>query len=122
MAVCHGREEAMTYEELVLRVRDVYENADAREVFEHIAVQVNVEGEAAGAFYLEVADRQVCVEPYDYYDRDILVTVDTRVLLDLLDNRLGYREAIDNGMLRIEGNIVKFGLLSKIKIQNKKIE
>ena len=45
----------MTYEELVLRVRDVYENADAREVFEHIAVQVNVEGEAAGAFYLEVA-------------------------------------------------------------------
>ena len=55
----------MTYEELVLRVRDVYENADAREVFEHIAVQVNVEGEAAGAFYLEVADRQVCVEPYD---------------------------------------------------------
>lgn len=122
MAVCHGREEAMTYEELVLRVRDVYENADAREVFEHIAVQVNVEGEAAGAFYLEVADRQVCVEPYDYYDRDILVTVDTRVLLDLLDKRLGYREAIDNGMLRIEGNIVKFGLLSKIKIQNKKIE
>ena len=112
----------MTYEELVLRVRDVYENADAREVFEHIAVQVNVEGEAAGAFYLEVADRQVCVEPYDYYDRDILVTVDTRVLLDLLDNRLGYRKAIDNGMLRIEGNIVKFGLLSKIKIQNKKIE
>ena len=122
MTDCHGREEAMTYEELVLRVRDVYENADAREVFEHIAVQVNVEGEAAGAFYLEVADRQVCVEPYDYYDRDILVTVDTRVLLDLLDNRLGYREAIDNGMLRIEGNIVKFGLLSKIKIQNKKIE
>lgn len=110
----------MTYEEVVLKVRDVYEYADARGVFEHVAVQVNVEGEAAGIFYIEVADRQICVEPYDYYDHDILITVDTQVIRDILENGLDGKEALENGMLRIEGNPYKIGLLSKVKIRKKK--
>lgn len=110
----------MTYEELVLKVRDLYEDADAREVFEHIAIQINVEGEAAGAFYIEVADRQVCVEPYDYYDRDILVTVDTQVIMGLMEGKVNYMKAIEDGLIRIEGNIKKYGLLNKIKLTKKK--
>ena len=110
----------MTYEEVVSRARDLYENADDREVFEHIAIQINVREEAEGAFYIEVADRQICVEPYDYYDHDILITVDTQVILDILENRLEYKKALENGMLRIEGNPYKIGLLYKVKIRKRK--
>ena len=40
----------MTYEEVVRIARDAYEDADARNIFEHIDVQVNVTGEGSGIF------------------------------------------------------------------------
>ena len=110
----------MTYEELVLKVRDVYEYADARAVYEHIAVQVNITGEINGAFYIEIANRQICVEPYDYYDRDALVTVDTSVLLSILDGHLSYADAIASGSYRIEGNPEKIAMLNKVKLRKGK--
>lgn len=110
----------MTYEELVLKVRDVYEYADAREVYEHVAVQVNVTGEAAGAFYIEIANRQVCVEPYDYHDRDVLVTADTSAILSVLDGSLDYKTAISSGAFRVDGNPEKVALFNKVKLSKRK--
>lgn len=107
----------MTYEEVVSRARDLYENADAREVFEHIAIQINVRGEAEGAFYIEVADRQICVEPYEYYDRDLLVTVDTEILVGLLEHKLNYTDVIQSGAIQIVGNMEKYAMLSKVKLK-----
>lgn len=43
----------MTYEELVQNIRDIYTNADAGNVKEHVAIQCNIEGEAEGALYIE---------------------------------------------------------------------
>ena len=110
----------MTYEELVLKVRDVYEYADAREVYEHVAVQVNVTGEAAGAFYIEIANRQVCVEPYDYHDRDALVTADTSAILSVLDGSLDYKTAISSGVFHMDGNPDKIALFNKVKLSKRK--
>lgn len=105
----------MTYEEIVLQVRQAYEDADAREIFEHVAIQVNIEGEGAGAFYIEVANREICVEPYDYVDRDGLFTATGQVLLDIAQNRISAQEAYDTGLLKIEGNKEKLVLLKKVK-------
>lgn len=105
----------MTYEEVVHCVRDAYENADAREIYEHIAVQVNVTGEGEGAFYIEVAGRAVCVEPYDYYDRDGLLTASSETIADIAKGKLTFREAIDKGLLKVEGNMDKLTKLAKIK-------
>ena len=105
----------MTYEEVVHYVRDAYENADAREIYEHIAVQVNVTGEGAGALYIEVAGRAVCVEPYDYYDRDGLLTASSATIVDIAKGVLTFREAIDQGLLKVEGNMDKLTKLAKIK-------
>lgn len=110
----------MTYEELVVRVRELYENADAREVFEHIAIQIDLEGEITGAFYIEVANRHICVEPYTYYDRDILVKVNSQLLQDILDGRKKYKDAISEGLISVKGDLIKYQLLNKIKWQNKK--
>lgn len=110
----------MTYEELVLKIRDIYEYADARDVYEHVAVQVNVTGEAAGIFYIEIAERKICVEPYDYYDRDALVTVDTKILCDILEGKMGYSEANSSEAFKIEGNPRKIELLSKVRVKKRK--
>ena len=54
----------MNFQELIYKVREAYENADARSIFEHIVVQFYVSGEITGAFYLEVAERKICIEPF----------------------------------------------------------
>lgn len=106
----------MTYEELVAKVRELYENADAREVFEHIAIQIDLEGDVTGAFYIEVANRHICVEPYTYYDRDILVTINSKLLQDILEGRKKYRDAINEGLISIKGDLIKYQMLQKIKM------
>ena len=40
---------------IIYFVRKTFENADARNVFEHVAIQINVVGEGEGIFYFEVA-------------------------------------------------------------------
>lgn len=106
----------MTYEEIVRRVREVYEYADAREIYEHIALQVNITGEGEGAFYIEVAGRAVCVEPYDYHDRDGLVIAPASTILAIAAGELTYDEALREGKLQIQGNMEKFRKFAKIKL------
>lgn len=104
----------MTYEEIVDKVRDDYENADARAIFEHIAIQFNIKGEGAGIFYIEVADRKVSVEPYDYYDKDALVEISSEALIGLSDGTMTIKEVLEKGLLKEYGNIEKLKKLRKI--------
>ena len=105
----------MTYEEVVQCVRSAYENADAREIYEHIAVQVNVTGEGEGAFYIEVAGRAVCVEPYDYYDRDGLITASSETIVAIAKGELELEKALEQNLIRLDGNMDKFRKLAGIK-------
>ena len=107
----------MTYHDLVAKVKSVFEKADAHEITEHVAVQINVEGEAEGIFYLEVADGSVKVEPYDYRDRDILITTSAATLIEIAEGRITGAEAAESGRLRAEGNFEKAGLLRTIDVQ-----
>ncbi len=109
----------MTYEDVVYSAREAFENADARHIFEHIAVQVNMTGEGSGIFYIEVAERAVCVEPYDYYDRDALVTLSSDTVMALTRGELKLKEAMDRGLIRIEGNMDKIRLLSTVKLEDR---
>ena len=111
----------MTYEEIVDLVREVYENADARQIYDHIAIQVDIVGEGGGVFYIEVAERQICVEPYDYFDRDILITTDGETILGFIEGRVGSQEAVDSGRFRIAGDMKKFEQMRKVtKVKRKR--
>lgn len=107
----------MTYEEIVDKVREGFENADAREIFEHLAVQVNIEGEGHGAFYIEIANRNAIVEPYDYYDRDGLLTADGDTLIAIAEGKLSIIDAIESDKMLAIGNLGKIRMLSKIKLK-----
>lgn len=107
----------MRYEDIVYKVREGFENADARAIFEHVAVQVNIEGEGRGAFYIEIANRNAIVEPYDYHDRDGLLTADAETLIAIAEGKMTFAEAIATEKMLAIGNREKIKLLSKIVFQ-----
>ncbi len=107
----------MTYEELVKQVQEAYLDADASKVKEHLAIQFNVEGEAAGAFYLEVAEGKVIVQPYEYHDRDALVTTKAVVLQDIAAGKLDVVKAFLTGKIKVDGNVGKAALLKEIPVR-----
>lgn len=39
----------MTYQELVSKLKDTYQEKDASKISEHLAIQFNIQGEAEGA-------------------------------------------------------------------------
>lgn len=108
----------MTYEELVKQVQEAYKDADASKVKEHLAIQFNVVGEAAGAFYLEVAEGKVVVQPYEYYDRDALVTTKAAVLEEIAAGELDVVKAFLTGKIKVEGNVGKAALLKEIPVKS----
>ena len=79
----------MNYEQIVEKVRTKFAVADASKIDGVVALQVNLEGKnVQGIFYIEVKDHFVSVEPYDYYDHNAVVTVNTTNLMKLLDGKL----------------------------------
>lgn len=108
----------MTYEELVKKVQEAYKDADASKVKEHLAIQFNVEGEAAGAFYLEVAEGEVNVQPYEYYDRDALVITKAAVLEEIASGKLDVVKAFLTGKIKVEGNVGKAAMLKEIPVKS----
>ena len=63
----------MTYEQIVEKVKKALKKVDASGVKGHLAVQVDVYGEGEGAFYIEVKDGKVDVQPYEYFDHDLRI-------------------------------------------------
>lgn len=104
----------MTYQEIVEKAKEIYENADAGKVKEHVAIQFNVTGEGAGAFYLEIKDGKVDIQPYEYFDRDVLVTTSADVLLQIVSGKLGLEKAYLTGRLHAQGNLGKALLLKEV--------
>lgn len=104
----------MTYEELVEKVREVYGQADASGVEGHVAYQFNITGEGEGAFYLEIADGNIHIEPFEYYDRDVLFTTTADTLIKIGLGELDAVDAFTTGKLNVEGNFDKALLLNTL--------
>lgn len=101
----------MKYEELVANVKKAAERAKVGRPVGHIAFQFNIEGEAEGAFYLEIADGRVYVEPYEYYDRDLLIVTTAEVVMQMIEGKLQPMVAYANEQLRAYGNVNHLAVL-----------
>lgn len=97
----------MTYEEIVQAARDVLLKKDVSKFEGHLAVQVDITGEGEGAFYIELKDGQLFVEPYEYYDRDCCLIASADTLTKLVENKLDAVLAFTTGKLKVEGSIDK---------------
>ncbi|MCM1024319.1 MAG: SCP2 sterol-binding domain-containing protein [Prevotella sp.] len=104
----------MTYEEIFSKAKKLILSNDASGIGEHLAVQVDIAGEGAGAFYIELKDGNLFVEPYEYYDRDCKLIVSGDDFLNICGGSLDAVKAFTNGSLKIEGDIDKALKLSEI--------
>ncbi len=94
----------MLYEELVDNVKKAAQKIRASKTLGHTAFQFNIYGEAEGAFYLEIADGKIFVEPYEYYDRDLIIVTTADVVMQMIEGRLQPRVAFSNGLLEVYGD------------------
>lgn len=121
-----GKGKNMTYEELVQKVKDIAEASDASKIQDHVAFQFNIEGEAEGAFYLDIKDGKADVQPYEYYDRDVLITSTADTLLEIMDGKLDPVLAFTIHKIRVDGDLGKALLLKEVvgqkKVKKKKVE
>ena len=97
----------MTYEEIVEKVRERLKDADTSKVDGFLAIQVNITEEGAGAFYVEVKDGKLSVEPYEYHDRQAHITMKSKNFIKLMEGKLDPVAAFTLGKLKIDGSIEK---------------
>lgn len=101
----------MKYEELVERVREGVKKAKISKLVGHVAFQFNVKGEAEGAFYLEIDNGRINVEPYEYFDRDMIIVSTADVILEMLEGQLRPKLAYTKELLEVYGDVDLLDLL-----------
>ena len=105
----------MTYADFFYEIKGKFMGADVSDIHEHLAFQFNIEdAEAGGAFYVEVKEGVLYVEPYEYYDRDAIFTCAPDVLRGIADGELDPIAAFTEQKLRVEGSIDKALRLKEI--------
>lgn len=104
----------MTYEQLVAEVKEKANEADASSINQHVAFQFNVTGEGAGAFYMEISDGKINVEPYEYYDRDVLITSSADNIIKIMNGKLDPILAFTLHKITVDGDLGKALLLKEI--------
>ena len=104
----------MTYEQIVGKALVSYAKADASAIDGHIAIQFNVTGEGQGAFYLEVTDGKIDIQPYEYYDRNAIITISSGDLMRIFDGELSINDAYNDHRMRVDGDLGAVLLLTRI--------
>ncbi len=97
----------MKYEEIIEKIRQLTKDTDVSMINEHLAYQFNIEGEGEGAFYIEVKDGQLYIEPFEYYDRDATFICTADVLFKIMSGKLDPVKAFTVGKLKVEGDLSK---------------
>ncbi|MGN1481174.1 SCP2 sterol-binding domain-containing protein [Porcipelethomonas sp.] len=97
----------MTYEEVFSKSKEIIMNSDVSGIDSNLAIEIDIVGEGSGAFYIELKNGVLSVEPYEYYDRDCKFIVTAENFLKLADGSLDSVSAFMTGKLKVEGNMEK---------------
>lgn len=105
----------MTYADFFYDIKGRFMGADVSDIHEHLAFEFDIEDEeAGGAFYVEVKDGTLYVEPYEYYDRDARFICAPAVLVKIAEGEMDPVWAFTTQKLKVEGNIDKALRLKEI--------
>ena len=111
----------MTYHEFVQELREIFSTLDASAIEEHFAIQLNIVGEVEGALYIEFADGAIDVQPYEFYDRDLIINADFETALDIASGETELAEAFAEEKIDVWGDFDKaIEIFSIILGMNKK--
>ena len=104
----------LKFEDIFAKVKKEFGGADVSNYEDHLAFQVNITGEGEGAFYVEIKDHALDIQPYDYNDRDFSITASGADLIDLFKGKLDLGKALSEGKLKVDGDIGKALEFSKL--------
>ncbi len=97
----------MTYEKIFETTKKTIMKSDVSNIEGHLAVQVDIIGEGEGAFYIELKDKQLFVEPYEYYDHDCKFIISGDDFIKMVNGKLDPVLVYTTGKLKIEGSVDK---------------
>lgn len=97
----------MTYEEIFNHVKSEFGKGDPAGFNGDFAIQINLTGEGEGAFYIAYKGGKLDVAPYEYLDRDAILTISGEDFLKLADGQLAAVPAFFAGKLKVDGSIDK---------------
>ena len=98
----------MTYAEFFYEIKSRFMEADVSDIHEHLAFQFDVEDpDCGGIFYVEVKDGKLYVEPYEYFDRDVIFIASADTFMKIAEGKLDPILAVTLQKMRFEGNIDK---------------
>lgn len=113
----------MSYEEIINFAKANLKKTVSKNSAENTAVEFNIYGEGEGAFYIEIKDGKVSLEPYEYYDRDAKIIITANELEKIINREKTPDESFSEGSLNVEGNIDKAReILNAFKDPTKKTE
>lgn len=97
----------MTYADFFSEIKGKFLEADVSDITEHVAYQFNIVGDAEGIFYVEVKDGAIFVEPYEYFDRDVMFTGKAETFMKIASGKLDPVVAVTLQKLKVEGDVGK---------------
>ncbi len=106
----------MTFQEAFDKLKVILLTADTAGFAEHFAIQINLTNkDCGGIFYIEWKDGTLYVEPYDYYDRNVMVSAMAGDLVRILEGRMNPQKALESGKIQVQGEAsILLSLLSSI--------
>ena len=110
----------MAYADFFSEIKGKFMEADISDITEHLAYQFNITGESEGIFYVEAKEGRIYVEPYEYYDRDVIFTCTAETLMKIEEGKLDPILAVTLQKLKVEGSIDKALKLKEIIDSRKK--
>ena len=96
----------MKFQTILKNARSQAEKADISGI-DFLAVQINITGDDGGTFYVEVKDGKISVEPYEYYDRQCMITLDSDTFNAIMKGKADPGKMYDEGRLIAEGDLGK---------------
>ena len=93
---------AMNYEQVVDAFRERFKDTDVSSVPGTLAFQINMTGNPHGIFYIEIKNGEVHIEPYEYYDRNAILTASASNLLKLINGKLDRSNAYEYAGAAVE--------------------
>jgi len=110
----------MTYKEIVEKVKKEFGNADVSNYEDHLALQINITGEGEGAFYAEINQGALSIEPFDYNDNNATLTASGDDIIKIFTGKLDMNKATEAGKLEITGDYAKALSIQPVIDGNKK--
>lgn len=104
----------MTYEEMFSKVKEAVQKIDASKIRGHYAFQVDIIGEGAGIFYVEITDGTIKAEPYDYINHDAKFTASANEIINIFTGKQDPMTSLTLGRLNIDGNYDKASVLKDL--------